>query len=277
MPQPMFSKRNEEYWREYFVYEFRGSLQAGSPNKQTIQQSISVDADFEIQRLSGIKGFFALKFIDASSDTYYSNSFIYSEAFIPQGLNLSAGSFIDFVIPYPLKVSAGTSFLIELLNFAQTDYCFALHGAKLRKGIAPYKRKNYKYRKGYTYGFENNYVFVPAGQSREVSIVIDKNSDFLVLKISGGFHKTNPFQSVYDNDTYPDGVTVKISDSTGAYWSESPVQIGNFAGKGMFPNDLTKTGAYRFLPFGSVLNVFIENKFTSDVYVSLYFHGVKLY
>ena len=263
--------RNESSgWKEYFVYNFQDISLAASLGTafEDVVVRFDSDADFEGMKLIHVAtdSRIYVRMSDDAIGRQYQNSRVDLRAI--SGTRLFTSGVVDVgihpnnVIPAimtaPMLIKAATSFTVQFADFsnAANSVRLAIHGAKIRAGVAPWNKK-WAARIPFWY---TNTVTLDANGSSSFTISTNMDSAFLIQKITG---------------TRTGAATINIIDgATSRAWMDRPMHIDNIVGNSQYPNIMT---APRFVPRGSVVNVQLTDLSGEENVIELIFHGQKLY
>ena len=257
-------------WKEFFVYNFQNtSLPAGTGNafEDTVVLFDS-DAAFEGMKLIHVAtdSRIYMKMADDALGRQYQNqeldlrtvsgTRLFTSGVVDVGIH--PNNFLPSILTVPMYIQAATSITTQFADFsgAANSIRLALHGAKIRAGVAPWNKKwNARIPFWYT-----NSVDLDANGSGSFVISTNMDSAFLVQKITGT--RTGP-------------ATINIYDgSTGRSWMDRPMHIDNLVGNSQYPNVMT---APRFIPRGAVVNIQLTDLSGAANTIDLVFHGQKLF
>jgi len=267
-----------EMWGEYFMYNtvFTALPVGTGVTYQTNEIRIDSDADFQFLKTmyfpDNDNPEVYVKYKDDSSGRYLLKSGVNIRTIAGRSLALDNSGAFDhrpYLWPVPYNIRRATTFSVEAANndpFITPTIYLSFQGAKLRQGIAPWKKRNVT-RMPYVYGLSRNIQTLPesvvriaANQTVSISVSIDKDSDFVVNKITGG----------------ADGGAIVTVQEMGRdrQWMNSGTHIRNMVGSGAFPNVLATP---RFVPRGSVVNFTIQDISGLQNNVEINMCGVKLF
>ena len=262
--------KNITGWKEYYVYNFQNTALPsgdGSAFEDTVVRFDS-DADFEGMKLSHVAtdsriyiemsdGAFGRQYQNDSLDLRaISGTILFTSGVVDVGVH--PNNFMGAILSAPMTVRAATNFTISFADFsgAANSIRLAMHGAKLRNGIAPWK-KNWEAR---VPSWQTGITTIAANGSGSFNISPNIDSNFLVQKITG---------------TRTGAALVNIVDgSTNRAWMDRPMHIDNVVGNSQFPNILP---APRFVHRGSVVSVQVQDLSGASNTIDITFHGVKLF
>jgi len=265
-------------WYEYFVYSITFSTMAVGTGVTFIDGEMRIDSDADFQFLKTLYhstndlADVKVKYKDDSSGRYLIKSATSLRSIGGRSLSLDNSGSYDFrpyVWPIPYNIRRATTLTIQAANshaiITPTIY-LSFHGGKVREGIAPWKRPGYK-KIPYVYTLSRNINTLPEGtvqiaanQTLSVNISTDKDSDFLVNKITG---------SATGN------ALVTIQDmGRDRQWMNTPTHIRNLIGSGAFPNVLATP---RFINRGSVMSLSIQNLTAAVNNIEFNLIGQKLF
>lgn len=264
-------------WGEFFVYNVTFTSMAVGSGVSYVSQDIRIDSDADFQFLKTMyfntndNADIIVKYRDDSTGRFLMKSGTVVRTIAGRALSIdNSGSFDfrPFIWPVPYNVRRASTFGIEASNshgvITPTLY-LSFHGAKLRQGLAPWKKPGQKM--PYTYPLARNVstnpegvVTVAANQTISSTVSVDKDSNFIVKSLTG--HATGQ-------------ALVSIQEmGRDRQWMNSSTHIRNLIGSGAFPNILASP---RFVPRGSVLSVTIQDLSGAANNISLNFCGVKLF
>lgn len=266
------------FWTEYFIYSISFlALPVGNGNSY-VDGELKIDSDADFQFMKSM--YFStndnantyVKYKDDSSGRYLLKNGLSLRNIAGRSLSIdNSGSFDfrPFVWPQPYNIRRATTMSIQLANshaIVAPDVYIAFHGGKIRQGIAPWKNPNYK-KVPYTYPLPRNANNIPEGtvqvtanQTVTISISTDKDSDFVVNKITG--------------QATGNALITLQEGGRDRQWMNAPTHIRNLVGSGAFPNVLA---APRFVPRGSIVSVSIQDISGAINNVELNLHGQKLF
>ena len=182
--------------------------------------------------------------------------------------NSGAFDLRPFVWPINYTIRAATTWGVSLANnsnYTPTVY-IAFHGAKLRPGIAPWKKPGTS-KVPYIYTLLQSATTLPDGVVQVAAnstvtsqVTTDKDSYFVCYKIVGS--------------ATSDALITIQDGGRERQWMNTPIHARNILGSGAFPNQLAVP---RFVGKGSVLAVTIQDLSGSTNNVSIDFVGVKVF
>lgn len=264
-------------WKEYYVYDFTNtSLSSGtlaSPVFTDIVTRFDTDADFEVMKRTHIATDSRI-LIQYRDDAYgrflqnqaldlrcVSGTILFTTGVVDVGIH--PNNFLPYVLTRPFLIRASTNFTASVADFsgAANSIRHAFHGAKLRKGKAPWD-ENWKATPYFDYAAT---LSVAANSTASVNISVNIDSHFLVRRLTA-------------TRTGPALITLKDS-ATDRQWMNTSIHIDNLFGNSQFPNILP---APRFIYRGSVINITVQDLNglpvgTSTNTIQLTFSGEKLY
>lgn len=263
-------------WKEYFIYNFvNTALPAGTANGLPSVQSFTdvttrwdSDADFELIKRSHIATDSRI-YVNYRDDAYgrfinnspldlrtISGTRLFTTGVVDVGIH--PNNFLPYILTNPMVIRAATTFTSSFADFsgAQNSIYHAFHGAKLRKGNAPWDAK-WKATPYFDYTVP---LTLAANSTASVNLSINIDSHFIVKKLTAT--RTGP-------------ALISIKDSaTERQWMNTSVHIDNLFGNSQFPNNLA---APRFIFRGSVINVTAQDLSGASNQLFLTFAGEKLY
>lgn len=263
-------------WKEYFVYDFTNtSLAAGIANGLPSVQAFTdtttrfdSDADFEVMKRSHIAtdSQIYVAYRDDAFGRFLNNSpldlrcisgtILYTTGVTQVGI--SDNNFLPYILTRPHAIRAATTFTASFADFSGVANSIrqAFHGAKLRKGTAPWDEEW----KATPYFDYTATLSLPASQTGSVNISINIDSHFLVRRLTA---------------TRTGAALVSIKDNaTERQWMNTSIHIDNLFGNSQFPNVMP---APRFIYRGSVINVSAQDLSGQANVLRLTFSGEKLY
>lgn len=272
-------------WKEYFIYDFTNTaLPAGTADGlATVQAFTDVttrfdsDADFELMKRSHIAADSRI-YVAYRDDAFgrflqnapmdlraVSGTILFTSGVVDVGI--SPNNFIPYILNTSQVIRAATTFTASFADFtgaarlalqglATNSVRHAFHGAKLRKGDAPWKAE-WKATPGFDYTAP---VVLAANSTASVNLSINIDSHFLVKKLTA-------------TRTGPALITIK-DNATERQWMNTAIHIDNVFGNSQFPNSLP---APRFIYRGSVINVTLQDLSGAANNINLVFSGEKLY
>lgn len=263
-------------WKEYFVYDFTNTaLPAGTLNGlPTVQAFTDVttrfdsDADFEVMKRSHIAtdSKIYVTYRDDSFGRFLNNSpldlrtisgtILFTTGVVDVGIH--PNNFLPYILTKPYVIRAATTFTSSFADFsgAANSIRHALHGAKLRRGKAPWDEEW----KATPYFDYTQPLVIGANQTASVNISINIDSHFLVRRLTA---------------TRTGAALISIKDNaTERQWMNTSIHIDNLFGNSQFPNILP---APRFIYRGSVINISAQDLSGASNTLFLTFAGEKLY
>lgn len=266
-------------WGEYFIYGTTftaAQLPVGTGNNFTDSElRIDSDADFAFCKTTyettNDNADILVRYRDDSTGRYLTKNANVLRTVAGRGLSLdNSGSFDfrPFIWPEPYYIRKSTSFMIQAANsnaiIAPTLY-LTFHGYKVRPGLAPWKVKGL--RMPYVYSMARNVVANPEGvvtvaanQTITAILSFDKDSDFMVSKLTGGS---------------TGGCLVTIQEmGRDRQWMNTGIHIHNLVGGGASPNILPQP---RFIPKGATITISIQDISGAANNVILNMIGTKIY
>ena len=265
-------------WSEFFIYSLRAlALATGTGITFTdIELRIDSDADFQFMKTlyfsTNDNADIKVKYKDDTNGRYLLKHGTSLRSIAGRSLALdNSGSFDfrPFIWPVPYTIRSATTMTVQLANshgVITPDIYISFHGGKVRSGLAPWK--NPKYRKmPYVYPLTRSASTLPEGtiqisanQTVTATVSIDKDSDFIVNKITG---------------SATGGALVTIQDTgRDRQWMNTATHIRNLIGSGAFPNVLA---APRFVPRGAAVSISIQDLSGATNNVELNLIGSKLF
>lgn len=259
-------------YREYFVYEIVKTLTGGDGSVlESMLLKLDTDADFELHKIVYYYGDsrVRIRFKDDTLSQYFEKGSVDMRSIIGSSGGAALGgitnnAFLPWVLQKPYRILAGSNFLIDVADLSGNSNTLriALHGAKLRRGIAPWYEKKWSGKTGFFISGRTNDI--ADGSKGYIRLEMDMDSHFLVQKITGIL--TVPAQgSLLLN--FQEGQTDK-------HWTNIPIMERNIIGDGQFPNTLS---ANRFLRKGSTLLIEVDNVSGQTESLDLTLSGMKLY
>lgn len=254
-------------YKEYFIYDSTKALTAGTGTTwDEIITRIDTDANFEINKTTFVatNDRIRLRIKDSAKGIYLSKGqpdikSIAGRNTLAMGLS---NAFLPFIWPEAYIVAAGSSLSVEAADYsnAANTLRFALHGSKIRNGVAPWKAKEWRARKAFSYSFTSGPITVAANATSSQNIEIDIDAHFLVMAITG--IRTG------------DALVTLGEDARGKAWMNTSIHIDNVLGNGAFPNKLPSP---RFIPRGSVVYANIQDISGLSNVIDVNLIGYKLY
>lgn len=265
-------------WGEYFVYGATFTNLTPTGNGQTFTDGevrIDSDADFAFCKTTyettNDNPEVYVRYRDDSTGRYLTKSANNLRQVAGRALNLDNSPSLDFrpfIWPEPYYIRKSTTFMIQMSNadaaITPTVY-LAFHGYKVRPGIAPWKIKGL--RMPYVYSMTRNLNTIPEGVVRVAAnqtvtaiVSVDKDSDFMVSKMTGG----------------STGNCLITMQEMGRdrQWMNTGIHIHNLVGGGASPNILPQP---RFIPRGATLTVSIQDISGAQNDVELNMIGTKIF
>lgn len=257
-------------WEEYFIYnaDFTSPVLSGGSGTsfQDEEVRISPDAAFNLYGMNHVatSDIFRLELRDDSNGRFIQKNTVDARCVSTNSLSsITANGFQLFKWGKPYQLKPGTTFNVRGADGSGSDNTvrISLHGAKLREGIAPWKRKNYTRYEHYIYPLTTSgNVVVAADGTTSRSIATDRGADFIVTQITG---------------LRTASALINIKDSArDAQWMNSDSHFDNIVGNGTFPNRIIRP---RFIPGGGVISVTLTDLSSSANTIELYIIGVKAY
>ncbi len=259
-------------WKEYFVYSFvNTSLTGGSLASPVYTDTVTrfdTDADFEVMKRSHIATDSRI-LVQYRDDAYgrflqnqgldlrcVSGTILFTTGVVDVGIH--PNNFLPYVLTRPFLIRASTNFTASFADFsgATNSIRHAFHGAKLRKGKAPWDEE-WKSTPYFEYATT---LTLGANATASSNITINIDSHFLIRRLTA-------------TRTGPALITLKDS-ATDRQWMSSSVHIDNLFGNAQFPNILP---APRFIYRGSVINISAQDLSGASNTLTLTFSGEKLY
>lgn len=259
-----------QFWKEYYIYNFENtSLAAGTGVAFTDSDvKLDLDADFELVKRShtAIDDQILVSFKDDATGRNYNN--------IPMDIRMISGApvgditlgsptvsqngFQPYVLPLPVIFRAASNITAGFADYSTSSNSIrmALHGSKLRCGLAPWNRP-WKSRLYFDYALN---VSIAANQTLAAAISTNIDSHFMVKKITG----------LYDQDFL---LTIK-DGATDRQWMDKATHCHNLIGSAHLPNILP---APRFVYRGSVIYFTLQNLSGSTVSIRIVLSGEKLF
>ncbi|NRH21520.1 hypothetical protein HOO68_05775 [Candidatus Gracilibacteria bacterium] len=263
-------------WKEYFIYDFTNTaLPAGTanglPNVQAFTDTttrLDSDADFELMKRSHIAtdSKIYVSYRDDAFGRFINNSpldlrcisgtILFTTGVVDVGIH--PNNFLPFILTNPMVIRAATTFTASFADFSGSANSIrhAFHGAKLRKGDAPWAEK-WKATPNFDYTVS---MVLPANSTGSANLSINIDSHFLVKKLTA---------------TRNGPALISIKDNaTERQWMNTSIHIDNLFGNSQFPNSLP---APRFIYRGSVINVTAQDLSGAQNTIFFTFSGEKLY
>jgi hypothetical protein len=265
-------------WGEYYMYSVKfTALPAGFSGLQYSDSEIRIDSDadfnfvktmyYSTNDLPEIKA----RYRDDSTGRFLTKNASRLRNIAGRSLpidNSGSYDFRPFIWPVPYTIRRATTFLIALANehaVIVPDVYITFHGAKIWPGIAPWKETGLKMPFVYSPSRSSStlpegIVQIPANGSITATISIDKDSDFVLNKLTGS--------------AQGDALVTVQEMGRDRQWMNTATHIRNLIGGGWSPNILP---APRFLAAGSVVSVTLQDLsgFTNNIEFNLI--GVKIF
>ena len=260
-----------KFYKEYFIYTAEDTSIVGGTGTvfEDTTTRFDRDANFEAHKFIHVAtdNRIYARFNDNAMGRYYSNAAVDLRHISGTAFNsITPNGFMPFILPAPLTVHAGTTLTTAFADFSGSTNSvrFSMHGAKIMQGIAPWLGKvqgdelvPYKARVPFFY---TQSVTLGASSAASLNISVNYDADFMIHTVTG---------------TRTAGATITIQDGSQNRSSmDRPVHLDNFMGNSQFPN---KFSAPRFIRFGSVINLSLQDLSGSSNTVSITFTGEKLY
>lgn len=264
-------------WKEYFVYNFTNtSLAAGSLSAPVFTDTVTrfdTDADFECMKRTHIAtdSRILVAYRDDAYGRFLQNSsldlrcvsgtILFTTGVVDVGIH--PNNFLPYVLTRPFLIRASTNFTASFADFsgAPNSIRQAFHGAKLRKGKAPWDEQ-WKATPYFDYTVT---LSVASSSTAPANLAINIDSHFLIRRLTA---------------TRTASALITLKDSaTDRQWMSQAIHIDNLFGNSQFPNILP---APRFIYRGSVINVtaqdlgFLPPGVETNT-ITLTFSGEKLY
>lgn len=265
-------------WGEYFTYGVTFlNLTAGLGGLQFTDGEVRIDSDADFafckttyDTTNDLPNIYA-RYRDDSTGRYLTKSAINLRDIAGRSLPLDGSGAYDFrpfLWPEPYYIRKSTTFMIQLASTAAIvtpSVQLVFHGYKVRPGIAPWKVKGL--RMPYVYSMTRNNIAVPEGvvrvpanQTITAIISVDKDSDFVVSKLTGK----------------ADGRCLVTIQEMGRdrQWMNTGISLWNLVGNGATPNILPQP---RFVPKGATITVSIQDTSGAQNDVELNLIGTKIF
>jgi len=275
-------------WKEYFIYDFTNTvLPAGTVDGlPSVQAFVDVttrtdsDADFELMKRTHIAT--SSKIYVAYRDDAYgrflqnapmdlrtvSGTILFTTGVVEVGIH--PNNFLPYILTRPMVIRAATTFTASFADFTgaaalallngggvtTNSMRHAFHGAKLRKGNAPWDEQW----KATPYFDYTTILSLAANGTASANVSINIDSHFLVRKLTA-------------TRTGPALLTIK-DNATERQWMNTSIHIDNLFGNAQFPNSMP---APRFIYRGSVINISAQDLSGAANTLILTFSGEKLY
>jgi hypothetical protein len=273
-------------WKEYFIYDFTNTalpagVAGGLPSAQAftdITTRFDSDADFELMKRSHIATDSRI-YVSYRDDAYgrfannspldlrcVSGTILFTTGVVDVGIH--PNNFLPYILTKPMIIRAASTFTTSVADFvgaaglavyggATTNSLRqAFHGAKLRKGNAPWDEQW----KATPYFDYTATLSLSANSTASVNLSVNIDSHFIVKKLTAT--RTGPaLVSIKDN-------------ATERQWMNTSIHIDNLFGNAQFPNSLP---APRFIYRGSVINITAQDLSGAANRLVLTFSGEKLY
>jgi hypothetical protein len=242
-------------WGEYYMYSVKFASLAVGSGLQYVDSEIRIDSDADF---SFVKTMYwttndnfdvIIRYRDDSTGRYLTKNGVKLRNIAGRALpldNSGAYDFKPFVWSIPYNIRRATTFMIQAANanaVIAPDVYITFHGAKLYPGKAPWTESGL--RMPYVYGLSRSSSTLPEGTvqlagngSATATISIDKDSDFVLSKITG----------------FSTGDALVTIQEMGRdrQWMNTATHIRNVIGCGRTPNILPSP---RFLAAGSVVSI----------------------
>jgi hypothetical protein len=263
-------------WKEYFVYDFTNtSLAAGVANGLPSQEVFTdvttrwdSDADFELMKRTHIAtdSRIYVNYRDDAFGRFTNNSpldlrcisgtILFTTGVVDVGIH--PNNFLPYILTNPMTIRAATTFTASFADFSGSTNSIrhAFHGAKLRKGEAPWAEQW----KATPYFDYTTILSLSANSTGSANLSINIDSHFLVKKLTA-------------TRNGPALITIK-DNATERQWMNTSIHIDNLFGNSQFPNSLP---APRFIFRGSVINITAQDLSGASNRLTLTFSGEKLY
>jgi hypothetical protein len=268
---------NMPLWGEYFVYGSNfTTLAAGTGMAYTLNEiRIDTDADFQFMKTSYISdndnAQVFMKYQDDTSGRQLMKRAVDMRLIAGRSLPIDNSGAYDlrpFQWPINYTIRRATTFGVSLANnsnFTPTVR-LAFHGAKLRPGIAPWKKPGIS-KMPYVYTLQQSATTLPDGVVQlsanatiTAPISTDKDSHFVCYKLVGS--------------ATGDALITIQDGGRDRQWMNTPIHIRNIIGSGAFPNNMAVP---RFVSKGSVISVTLQDLSGATNNISVDLVGVKLF
>jgi hypothetical protein len=277
-------------WEEYFIYsaDFVGAaaLAAGVANADPAGTALSyqdfpikIDSDSDFKWLKSTYVFtdprVYFRIQDDTSGRRLHRSTLDARAVVgtsfATGMPTETTAFLPFLEPDPYVIAAASTLTITAADFAGllNTVRFSLHGTKLRPGWAPWERDADGNPRQWRVRLPFKLVLPPDGMTGSIAAnqtaifnaPIDIEADYIVRRVTA-IHTGSALVMVQDGS------------ARDRRWMDRPVDIGLFAGNGLFPNYLP---APRWVYRGSSIAATVTETSGLTNRVRFYISGDKLY
>lgn len=265
-------------WGEYYMYSVKfAALTAGNAGLIFVDSEIRIDSDADFNFVKTM--YWTTNDIPEIKVRYRDDStgrYLFKNATRLRNIagrsepvdNSGSMDFRPFIWPVPYNIRRATTFLIQLANehaLLAPDVYITFHGSKVWPGVAPWKEQGLKMPYSYSPGrsastLPEGIVQIPASGSINATISVDKDSDFIVNKITGS--------------AQGDALVTIQEMGRDRQWMNTATHIRNIIGGGWSPNVLPSP---RFLPAGSVVSVNLQDLSGATNNIELNLIGVKLF
>ena len=263
-------------WKEYFIYNFvNTALPAGTANGLPSVQAFTdvvtrmdSDADFELMKRTHIATDSRI-YVSYRDDAYgrfmqnspldlrcVSGTILFTTGVVDVGIH--PNNFLPYILTNPMIIRAAATFTASFADFSGSENSIrhAFHGAKLRKGNAPWDEEW----KATPYFDYTATLTLAANSTASANLSINIDSHFIVKKMTA-------------TRNGPALLTIK-DNATERQWMNTSIHIDNLFGNSQFPNSLP---APRFIYRGSVINISAQDISGAENRLTLTFSGEKLY
>ena len=250
-------------FKEYYIYNIDNtSLTGGNGTVFTdTDLRLDTDADFECMKRIHVAtdDQILVAFKDDAFGRNLQNTPLDLRTISGKSISsITPNGFLPFVLPRPYLFRAATTITAAFSDFSTSanSIRLALHGAKIRTGVAPWAA-SWRATPAFDYA---GLVTLDADGTASINISINIDAHFVIRKIT----------AIREGAAL---ITIK-DGATDRQWMDRPVHIDNLAGNAQFPNILP---APRFIYKGSVINITLQDLSSSSNTIRLVFHGEKLF
>lgn len=255
---------------EYFCYNWEDTSIAAGTGTLFEDTNVRIDQDADFVALANVYSAtdpnILVRFINEDTGQYLYNracdvSSIAGSGIAGNTVGGQAEEYLYYACPLccPMRINGGPIVTMQAADFNNSGtnaLYFTMHGAKIRKGQAPWLQ-NYKRRSPFVY---SDTVQVAANGAIPMNLPINQDADFAVYSITA----------------WMDGnATILIKDGgSDRIWMDRAMRIRNMVGNGQKPHILE---APRMIYRGTGITVTLADLSGSANDIRLAFHGEKLF
>ena len=269
--------RPDEYL-EYFCYNWEdASIAAGTSyavpgGYEDTTVRLDQDADFLVMaamyRATSDIGIFTRLINQSTGQFLFSKecdvSCIAGQAILDSTFGTPTGStrgwgYSAMKFPSPIRIPGGTAIVAQNADWSGSTNALylSLHGAKVRRGVAPWLQNGWRKRETFIY---TDTIQVPASGVAPLNFSIHQDAHFVCYAITA---------------TVQGDATIQIKDGgTDRNWSDRAMRIRNMVGTGRFPHILE---APRMCYINSAITVTLADLSAATNDIRIHLIGEKLY